>query len=56
MVVSHANPMPDTILQFTCRVRRRPTPTPTTDDATICEVLTGAPITDDARITPAELA
>ena len=54
MVVSHANPMPDTILQF--GVRRRPTPTSTTDDATICEVLTGAPITDDARITPAELA
>ena len=32
----------------------RPTPTPTTDDATTCVVDTGAPTYDEARITTVE--
>ena len=36
--------MARTTAQRTCRIRRLPTPTPTTDDATTCVVLTGAPV------------
>ena len=45
-----------TTAQLTCRQRRRPPPTPSTDDATTCVVETGAPTNDAPRITPAEAA
>src|SRR5215217_2441966 len=42
-VISHARPMLRTTDQCTWCQRRRPTPIPTTDDATTCVVETGAP-------------
>ena len=42
-VASHPNPMVRTTAQRTWRQRLRPTPTPTTDEATTCVVDTGAP-------------
>ena len=55
-VASHPNAMVRTTVQRTWRQRRRPTPTPITDDATTCVVETGAPTYDDARITAVEVA
>ena len=54
-VVTQANSMSRTTRQPTWRHRRRPTPTPTTEDATTCVVETGAPTKDDAKITAVEL-
>lgn len=44
-------PISRTICQRTCCQRRRPAPTPTTDEATTWVVLTGAPIREAPRIT-----
>ena len=44
-----------TTSQPTWRYRRRPTPTPTTEEETTWVVLAGAPTTVAARITAAEL-
>ena len=54
MVISHARPMLRTTAQCTWCQRRRPTPIPTTDDATTCVVETGAPSSEDPKITPAD--
>ena len=53
-VASHAKPIVRTTAQRTWRHRRRPTPTPTTDEATTWVVETGAPTMDEARTTAVE--
>ena len=55
-VTSQASSMFRTTRQRTWRHRRRPPPTPTTDEATIWVVLTGAPITDAPSRTAVEPA
>ena len=44
-----------TMRQFTWRKRRRLTPMPTTDDASTCDVLTGAPTSDEATTTAVDV-
>jgi hypothetical protein len=51
MVVNQARLISRTISQRTCFHRRRPPPTPTTDEATTWVVLTGAPMREAARMT-----
>ena len=55
IVVTHASAMSRTISQPTCRQRPRPIPIPTTDEETTWVVLTGAPTSDAARITVADV-
>ena len=52
--MSHANAIWRTIAQRTCRQRRRPPPTPTTDEATTCVVEVGAPSSEAPRMTPVD--
>src|SRR6266511_3836619 len=55
-VVTQASRILPTTSQPTCRYRRRPTPTPTTEEETTWVVLAGAPTSEADRITAAELA
>ena len=54
MVTSQASAIERTIAQWTWRQRRRPMPTPTTDDATTWVVETGAPTIEPPKITAAD--
>ena len=54
IVIAHARPIWRTTAQRTWCQRRRPTPTPITEEATTWVVDTGAPTTEAPRITPAE--
>jgi hypothetical protein len=54
IVITHARPMLRTTAQCTWCQRRRPRPIPTTDDATTWVVDTGAPSSEDPKITPAD--
>ena len=53
-MTTQASPIWRTIAQRTWCQRRRPTPTPTTDEATTWVVDTGAPSSEAPRITPAD--
>jgi len=56
MVIIQARPIWRTIAQRTWCHRRRPTPTPITEEAATWVVDTGAPTSEDPRITLADAA
>ena len=52
--MSQAKPIDRTTVQRTCRQRRRPVPTPTTEETTTWVVETGAPRYEAGRMTAVE--